>query len=255
MQLKKIIKHRKAKGMLVKVMAHPATVIIAKDEGMDFLFYDCEHGILAYEQLHDVMVLGNTMDLPSIVRVPQLSRADVSRTLDYGAKGIMVPMIETREQAEQLVMWSKYPPIGKRSYSGGANTHYSAGGNHAVHMQKQNEKNMTIVQIESVTGVANINEILCVEGIDAVIVGPCDLGISMGNPDNVMDELELSYIAKVANACKTYHKAFGIIGGMNLLEYFKDDVDILISAIDLNVIRSGIQKAIKDYEIIEKGII
>lgn len=255
MQLKEIIKRRKAKGILVKVIAHPATLIIAKDEGMDFIFYDCEHGILTYEQLHDLMVMGNAMNFPSIVRVPQLSRSDVSKILDYGASGVMVPMIETKEQAQQLVNWSKYPPLGKRSYSGGANTHYAAGGNHEHHMKEMNAQTISIVQIETVTGVMNIHEILSVDGIDAAIIGPCDLGISMNNPDNMMDEQELSYINDVAKACKKHHKAFGIIGGNELLTYFRDDIDILVSAIDLNIIRKGMQMAVKDYNVLEKGIL
>lgn len=253
MNLKELVKQKKLKGLLVKIVAHPATVIMAQDEGMNFIFYDMEHGILSYEKLHDVMVMGNGMNFPSIVRVPQLARGDVSRILDYGACGVMVPMIETKAQAKQLVEWSKYPSIGKRSYSGGANTHYAPGGNHAKHMLEMNDKTMTIVQIETVLGVENIDDIISVDGIDAAIIGPCDLGISMNNPDNVMDIEELKLIKKVADACKRHQKAFGIIGGSNLLSYFKDDLDIFVSAIDLNILRKGIHQAVEEYISIEKG--
>lgn len=253
--MKDKLKHKQMIGLLVKIIAHPATLIMAKEEGMDFVFYDCEHGILSYETLHDLMVMGNGMALPSIVRVPQLARGDVSKILDYGATGVMVPMIETKEQAQQLVAWSKYPPIGKRSYSGGANTHYAVSGNHAKNMQVMNQKTMSIVQIESVIGVEHIDEILSVNGIDAAIIGPCDLGISMNNPDNVMDDAELKLIKKVADACKKHEKAFGIIGGLELLTYFKEDIDIIISAIDLNILRKGIHQAVEETKQVWKGII
>ena len=59
MELKQLIKQQKAKGVLVKTLAHPSLVIMAQDCGMDFILYDCEHGVLSYEQLHDLMVLGN----------------------------------------------------------------------------------------------------------------------------------------------------------------------------------------------------
>ena len=95
MELKELIKQQKAKGVLVKALAHPSLVIMAQDCGMDFILYDCEHGVLSYEQLHDLMVLGNMRKLSSIVRVAQLARSDVSRILDCGACGVMVPMIET----------------------------------------------------------------------------------------------------------------------------------------------------------------
>ena len=248
MELKEVWKDRKLKGVLVKVVDNPAMAVIAQQCGMDFVFYDCEHGVLSYEKLHDLMVMANGRGFPSVVRVPQLARADVSKILDYGASGVMVPMIETREQAELLAGWSKYPPVGRRSYSGGANTDYGPSGGHAQNMEKINRHTMTIAQIETVKGVENIDEILRVEGIDAAIVGPCDLGISMGNPDNVMDERELALIQKVVDACKRHDKAFGIIGGMNLLSHFREDINILVAAIDTNILRAGMKKAVEEYE-------
>lgn len=246
MDIKKVLEQRKANGILIKAVAHPALVIMAKDVGVDFLFYDCEHGSLAYEKIHDMMVLGNASGIPSIVRVPQLSRADVSKILDYGAQGVMVPMIETREDAEKLAAWSKYPPIGRRSYSGGANTHYAPSGNHERNMQQINERTLTIAQIETVAGVEHADEILSVEGIDAAIIGPCDLGISMGNPDNVMDERELELIAQAAESCRCHKKAFGIIGSMRLIEYFKEDINIMVTGIDTNILRNGMAHIVEE---------
>lgn len=219
---------------------------------MDFILYDCEHGVLSYEQLHDLMVLGNMRKLSSIVRVAQLARSDVSRILDYGAAGVMVPMIETAEQAELLVQWSKYPPLGKRSYSGGANTHYAPGGNHALHMKQLNEKTMSIVQIETKQGVENIEAILNVKGIDGVLIGPCDLAISLGRPDDLMHEEELSMIQKVADACLKRALGFGIIGGRAMQEYFKKESSLLVSAIDTALMREGLKQAVREYEQLER---
>lgn len=253
MTLKEESMKRPQKGLLIKVVDNPAIVFMAKDIGLDFLFYDCEHGVIPYHTLHDLLLQGNSIGIPSIVRVPQLCRRDVSQILDYGATGVMVPMIETRKQAQQLVEWSKYSPLGKRSYSGGANTMYGTSGNHAKNMRRINEQTITIVQIETTEGVHNIDEILSVEGIDAAIVGPCDLGISMNNPDNVMDEQELTLIQNVQDSCEKYHKTFGIIGSNTLLEHFKKHITWLVSAIDTNILRDGITKAIQEYEVLIGG--
>ena len=244
--LKQEAKNRKINGVLVKVSTHPAMVLMAKSAGMDFIFYDCEHGALSYEKLHDMMVLGNAEGIPSVVRVPQLARADVSKILDYGARGVMVPMIESKEDAQKLAAWSKYPPVGRRSYSGGANTHYGPSGNHEENMREMNRSTITIAQVETVTGVEHIDEILSVEGIDAVIIGPCDLGISMGNPDNVMDSRELALIRKTAQACRRFDKAFGIIGGMELIRYFREEIDIIVTAIDTNLLRDGLKRTVEE---------
>ena len=119
-------------------------------------------------------------------------------------------------------------------------------------MKEMNHRTMAIAQIETVKGVENVDEILSVNGIDAAIVGPCDLGISMGNPDNVMDERELAMIQKVADSCRKHGKAFGIIGGNQLLKHFYKDVNILVSAIDAHMLRDCMKKAVEEYNNLEE---
>ena len=154
-----------------------------------------------YETLHNLILMGNAVGIPSFVRVPQLARGDVSRSLDCGAAGVMVPMIESKKQAELLVEWSKYPPIGNRGYAGGANTNYRPSGNHKNNMIELNESVISIAQIETDLGVKNIEEIISVEGIDAAIVGPSDLAISLGIPGDYFNQIEIEAIDKVAAAC------------------------------------------------------
>lgn len=247
MNLKDRILNKKLKGILIKVIQHQATVIIANQCGYDFIMYDCEHGIFDDSKLHDLMVLGNSINIPSIVRIPQLSRKDVSRTLDSGATGIMVPMIETPEQVEKLVEWAKYPPIGKRSYSGGANTFYGPSGGHRINMDTMNNRTIVIAQIESKLGVENIESIAKVEGLDGVIIGPVDLSISLGLTDDVMNEKEIEYIRKVCKVCKNNNLGFGIIGKLDMIKLFKDDINFMISAIDTNIIRDGFDRYIQKY--------
>ncbi len=235
-------------GLFTKMIPNPALNIMAKNAGIDFVFYDNEHGFIPVDKLHDLVLFGNNIGLPSFVRVCELSRKEICQTLDCGATGIMVPMIETKEQAEQLVQWSKYPPIGNRGYSGGANTNYGPSGGHADYMSSINDKTVTIAQIETKLGVENAEEIVSVEGIDGIIVGPVDLSISLGNVGNIMDPNELEAIQKVVDLCKKYSKTFGIIGTNEILNHFKDDVNYFISAIDTSILKSGLEKSVKDYD-------
>ena len=252
MDLKTSIKNKTAVGVLVKIVDNPAMLLMAKDVGLDFVFYDCEHGALSSNMLHDLLVCAKMAGIYTLVRTAQLAKSDIARTLDLGAGGVMVPMIENKEQAQQLVSFSKYPPLGKRSYSGGANTHYAAGGHHAYHMSALNEQTMSIVQIESAAGIEHIDEILSVEGIDGAIVGPCDLAISMGHPDDLLCEEELQAIRKVADACKAHHKAFGVIGSMELIKKLNRRVDLIISAIETNLIRAGLKQACDDVKALKQ---
>lgn len=235
-------------GCFIKISRDPAITLLAKEAQLDFLFYDAEHGMYTYETLHDLLLMGNAVGIPAIVRVPQLARGDVSRALDCGATGVMVPMIETKEQAELLVQWSKYPPVGKRSYSGGANTHYGPSGNHRRNMDQQNDEVITIVQIETALGVANVKEILSVDGIDAAIVGPADLCISLDIPGDYFHPKATGAIDQVVAACQQSGKAFGIIGKLGLIEKYKEKINFLIHRIDVELLREGFQNAVKEFD-------
>lgn len=235
-------------GLLVQVVDNAPVVMMAQGAGFDFLLYDDEHGDLDDARLSTLMLLGRAVGLPAIVRAPQLARADVSRVLDRGAAGVMVPMTETVAQAEQIAAWAKYPPLGRRSYSGGAHTAYGPSGNHARNMARANDQTLAIVQIETVAGVEHVEEILAVPGIDAAVIGPCDLAISMGRPDEVGCDEELALIDRVRDVCAAVHKGFGIIGGNALLERYAADVNLMVSAIDTHILRGAFAAAASDYD-------
>lgn len=248
MKLKERMLSERLYGSFMKILTNPSITILAKNAGLDFLFYDCEHGMYTYETLHNLILMGNAIDIPSFVRCPQLSRGDVSRTLDCGAIGVMVPMIENKEQGRLLVEWSKYPPIGNRGYSGGANTNYRASGNHENNMYELNKSVISIAQIETKLGITNIEEIISIEGIDAAIVGPADLAISLGIPGDYLNPIEIKAIDKVVATCKKYKKGFGIIGKLELIEKYKDKINFLITKIDVDIIREGFAKSVKNFD-------
>lgn len=235
-------------GLLVQVIDSAPVVMMARNAGIDFLLFDNEHGDVDDARLSSLMMLGNAVGLPSIVRAPQLARADVSRLLDRGATGVMVPMIETIGQARQLASWAKYPPLGRRSYSGGAHTGYGPSGGHALNMKHANARTLAIVQIETVAGVESVEEILAADGIDAAIIGPCDLAISMGRPDEVGCDEELRLIDRVSDACKAAHKGFGIIGGNELIARYAPDINLMVSALDTHILRDALSSAASDYD-------
>lgn len=237
-------------GLLVQVLDSAPVALMAQAAGFDFLLVDEEHGDIDDSRLSTLMVLGNQIGLPTVVRAPQLARTDVSRALDHGASGVMVPMMETPEQAHQLADWAKYPPLGRRSYSGGAHTAYGPSGNHASNMARANAGTLAIAQIETVAGVERVEEILAVPGIDAAVIGPCDLAISMGRPDEVGCPEEIALIDRVRDACVAKRKGFGIIGGNALLERYARDINLMVSAIDVHILRDAFRCAALDYQTI-----
>lgn len=235
-------------GMFTRITLNPAVYIMAKNGGLDFIFYDAEHAMLQMDKLHDLVLFGNNMGMSTFIRVAELSRKDVSAALDCGATGIMVPMIESAKQAYDLVQWSKYPPLGDRGYSGGANTNYSPLATVRENLDSINDRTITIAQIETKKGIDNAEEIIKTDGIDAIIIGPVDLSISLNVEHDILDPVQLKAIDKVVDLCKKYNKSFGIIGENRILKHYNKDLNYLVSAFDTNIIRDGIKNAVKDYE-------
>lgn len=244
MELKEKMKSgQKIYGTMLRVSRNPAVCYLAKNAGLDFIMFDCEHSDYSYETLHDMFIMGNALGLGGLLRVPHLSRDHISRALDCGATGAMVPMTDTLEQAEEIVRWSKYSPLGERGYgSGGANSDYVGGGKHQEIMEAANRKVISIAQIETKLAVENADQIAAAKGIDVLLVGPNDLSISLGIPGDLMNPVELDAIAHVAASCKKHGKFFGLHAGLNLLEKFSDDLSFVMSQSDTNILAEGFSR-------------
>lgn len=150
--------------------------------GYDWLTLDLEH---APVDLHQASIIfGAIADLGCIplARVPQGSHDHIKRVLDAGAFGIVVPMVDTVEQAQTAIRAAKYPPIGNRSLGGSLsalNFNCSSG----EYFKKANDEILVVLQTESPRGIANAPEIYALPGVDAIFVGPVDLRAQMRNPD------------------------------------------------------------------------
>ena len=236
----KILSGGKIAGTMLRIVRNPAVAYVAKNAGLDFIMFDCEHSNYNFETLHDTFITANALGVGGFLRVPQGTKDYISRALDAGATGVMVPMVETREQAETLVKYSKFQPVGARGYgSGGANTDYKGGGKHSQVMEEANAKVVSIAQIETKLAVENADEIAGVEGIDALLIGPNDLSLSLGIPGDMMNPIELEAIEKVIQACKKHGKAFGIHSGAQLLQKFAKDLNIVMCSGDIDFLTQG----------------
>lgn len=242
----KLLSGQKVHGSMVRLQRNPAIPFLAKNAGLDFLLFDCEHGHYNFETLHDMIVAGNAMGFDSFVRVAELSKDWISRMLDAGATGVMVPMTETAEQAKEIVKWAKFPPIGDRGYGSAlAHSNYAGGGKHVDVMNTQNNRVVVIAQIETGLAVENVDAIAATEGIDVLLIGPNDLSISLGIPGDLMNPIELEAIAKVAAACKKHGKSFGLHAGPPMHEHFKNDETFMMLSTDFDILANGF-KSIKD---------
>jgi 4-hydroxy-2-oxoheptanedioate aldolase len=178
--------------------------------GFDFVVFEQQHGFIAQENLLPLIQAAQLTGCTPIVRVGEDDIMGIGRALDLGARGIIVPMVSTPEQAQAIADAMKFPPLGKRSY-GGLRNHAST--------REANDDVFCIVMIETPEGVKNADKILSVPGIDGAFIGPSDLTLTMGiEPEpNVTDaDLHLTppeVVAAskaVAEACLRNGKRFGV---------------------------------------------
>jgi 2-dehydro-3-deoxyglucarate aldolase len=177
----------------------PAPAEIFTELGFDWLFVDGEHGPLETRELLAILrAVGHR--LPCAVRVPATAEAPIKRALDLGAAGVIVPMVNTAEQARSVVTYARYSPAGSRGV-GLARAH-GYGLRFREYVTSANDEVAVIVQAEHVQAVDNIESILAVEGIDAVQLGPYDLAASMDRMGQVDDPAVVEAIDHVIRTCR-----------------------------------------------------
>ena len=239
---------QKIVGTMLRTVRNPAICHLAKNSKLDFIMCDCEHSVYTMETLHDMFVLGNALGLGCYLRVPNGTKEQISLALDCGATGVMVPMVETVEQAQMVVQSAKYQPIGNRGFTAvGAHTAFKGGAAAGI-MQEANDTVIVIAQAETKLAVDNADKIAAIEGVDALLIGPNDLSISLGIPGDFMNPIQLEAIATVAAACKKHGKIFGIHAGAPLLEKFWDDIGLVMSMTDTDFLAGGMTDVRKMFD-------
>jgi 2-keto-3-deoxy-L-rhamnonate aldolase RhmA len=183
--------------------------------GFDWLFIDCEHGTMSLDAAAQIAVAALGAGIAPIVRVPNGEYSMATRVLDNGALGIVMPHVDTAEEAAEVVEKLKYPPVGHRSM-GGIGPHYSLRtAKSAEAASALNAANLTVVMLETPTAIANADSIAAVAGVDVLLIGTNDLCAEMGiHGDFGNARVTEAYQAMIA-ACKRHGKFPGMAGIYN----------------------------------------
>ena len=189
-------------GFSAETMAH---------QGWDSLTVDLQHGVVDYQAAVTMLTAISTTSTVPVARVPWLDPAHLMKVLDAGAYGVICPMVNSREDAERLVAYTRYPPHGTRSFGPIRGLLYG-GPDYPVHA---NDTVVVFAMIETRDGLDNLEEILSTPGLDAVYVGPSDLSLALGcRPtfDDV-DPPAAEAIELVAAKAREHGKVAGIHNG------------------------------------------
>jgi len=243
---KKVLAGEYVYGMMIRQGRDPGTPAIFAAAGYDFCFFDMEHGNYSMETVADLIRGCKSVGIGSVIRVPHLETHFISRVLDAGAEGIMVPMTSKREQAERIVRYGKFTPLGARGFGNQTGqTDYKVLKT-VEFMKEANEHTLIIAQIETKEAIENIEEILDVEGIDVGLIGPNDLSISLGVPDLMGSEVMTQAIDRVVQAAKKKKKASGMhIGSIDALKKWRSKgMTVLAYSTDIAFMYSASKSAL-----------
>ena len=224
----------------------PAIAEIIGLAGFDFLVLDNEHVAMGRDSMVNVIRAADAVGLDPLVRVRENNQVDILQALDAGALGVQVPNVDTFEEAASLVQSVKYAPIGKRGFS--PTTRAAAYGlmDKKEYVSLSNRESLVVAHCETVTCMENLDDILQLEELDVIFIGPMDLSQSLGvmgeaNHPKVLESIDI-IIKKVIAA----GKAVGIVStASQAQDYINRGVQYLLVGTDQGMISTGATQIIK----------
>jgi len=160
--------------------AHPSITETFARAKFDFMFIDMEHSTISMEQGQRIIAASQSEDVPCIPRPVSHSNDYLKPLLESGADGLLIQMVENPDQVCALIKDVKYPPIGKRTYGVNRAQHY--GFDFHEYITNWNASSIFMIQVESIAGVENINDLIAFDEVDGVMIGPLDISGSLGVP-------------------------------------------------------------------------
>lgn len=207
MTLKEKLKHNQLTIGSWITLGHPGIVEIMSQTNFDWLVIDMEHSVISFETAQIMISLIQAGGKAALVRVGKNDELIIKRVMDAGATGVIVPMVNTVELAQQAVDFVKYPPKGKRGVGLARAQKYGFGFDE--YKSWLESEAIVVAQIEHIDAIRNFEAIVKLDDIDAYIIGPYDLSASMGYPGEYHRDEVVKAIDHVLNICKQRSKPIG----------------------------------------------
>jgi 4-hydroxy-2-oxoheptanedioate aldolase len=182
----------------------------------DWIWLDGQHGQIGYSEMLQLVRACDLIQRPALVRVPGHEAGPIGLALDMGASGVIVPCVDTPEQARALVDAAKFPPLGKRSYGGRRPIDFHG----RTYSSTANEDTILVIQIETPEAIDNAEQIAAIPGVDAIFLGPDDILLRRGFPMDVPRSKEMLSpdMDAVISACRKHDKFAVMVGvGVEML--------------------------------------
>lgn len=231
-------------GTWVRNLRSPYLVHMIARSGLDFVYIDMEHSSMNLETVADLCFAAQLSGLVPIVRPAGKLPHLISRPLDSGAMGLLIPHVDTAEEAREVVRHAKYHPLGERGMNlVGVHTGFAAPDGHRF-IETMNRESVLIVQIESKKGIDNIDAILSVEGIDGAVIGRSDLSQDLNIPGQTDHPKVLECVERMIDACQAHGAYPGLL--INDIKSAKEWIDKGIRIVPYGNATGLLMKAYKE---------
>jgi len=194
----------------------PAVVEIMGLSGFDYVIIDCEHGPLNVLVAEDMVRAAHLAGISAVIRIRENNAGRISQALDIGADAVQVPQICSKKDAEELIKAAKFYPAGERGVCRYVRAAEYSAIEKTAYFKKANRDSMVIIHIEGQEGIDNLEEIISVDGIDVVFIGPYDLSQSLGLPGQINHPLVEEKMKQIVEKVRSKGKYVGT---------FVDDVE------------------------------
>lgn len=233
-------------------LACPATAEILSGIGFDWLFVDGEHGPLDTGDILGILQAADQR-VSCVVRVPAGDEVAIKKVLDLGAVGVIVPQVNTAQQAADVVRFSRYAPLGARGV-GLARAH-GYGTRFQEYVESANDTVAVIVQAEHALAADNIESIVKVPGVDAVLLGPYDLSASLGHTGKLDHPSVVAAIDHITKTCQAAKMPLGYFGvnAAAVKPFIERGYTLIVAGVDTLMLAGGAKRLLADLQAAPEG--
>ena len=208
--------------------------------GYDAVWLELEHGTASFETLEQLCVATQVGGAIPVARIPDHKRHHILRTMETGARIVIVPMVNSGEIARQIVQHGKYPPVGQRGFNSSTRGLWYGLDKPLDSFERANRETHLIAQIETLEAMNNLDEILEVKGLSGIFVGPGDLSVALGHAAEFEHPELHEAVAKIIQRARQAGRHAGLLGPVPLLKTgLESGADLVFCGGDITILREG----------------
>ncbi len=242
---KNFLKEKLEKGLPVigtwSIIPSTVSTDIIASSGIDFIIIDSEHGPVSFETAQEMVVVCESRNVSPVMRVGSINESDILKALDIGIHCLQIPNINSRNDVEKIIRYSKYPPIGNRGFSPFTRAGDYSIGNSQTLTSDANKNTLIAINIESKEAIEDIDNILKIKEIDIIFIGLFDLSKALNIPGNVEHPKVLKYLKELANKINLAGKYPGTIttSKEKITDFLNLGVKYIVHLVDCEMLKAS----------------